>query len=82
MLTDIPIVTSAAPQLPATIRIASTVGLSASAIVVAGRTYCIAAFVSIYSTPTMATPPISASGRLRWGFFTSPAIWLTSDQPS
>ena len=47
MLTAIPMETRVAPELPATRRMASTVGRSEVAIAVAGRTYWIAALVSM-----------------------------------
>src|SRR6185312_7707928 len=44
------------------------------------RTY--AALISRYTTSTTSTPPISANGRLRCGFFTSPDSAVRFCQPS
>jgi hypothetical protein len=82
ILSAMPAATSAAPAEPATMRSAATAGLGEAAICAAGRMYWIAALVAMNSAATMNRPPISASGRLRSGRFTSPATMVRSFQPS
>src|SRR5689334_15062569 len=66
----------------ALVSMAATAGRLAWAIATAGNTNWIAALVSMYSTPTMATPAMRATGNDRLGFLISPAVCVTSDHPS
>ncbi|MFN7932969.1 MAG: hypothetical protein U0R19_06550 [Bryobacteraceae bacterium] len=74
--------TTAAPLLPMVIPATCEATRSDRAVSATGRTFKYAAFADTYSPMQINKPNSSPSGRLRPGFFTSPATIGNTAQPS